>query len=84
MGKFLIINRPPTHQTRHGAVSKCVSHFVNMDMSGKARVYPIAGLKGYATLVDVNSHEDLKSVLSGNAMGNIEKYTVIALADLQD
>jgi hypothetical protein len=55
-----------------------------MSVSGKARVYPIAGLKGYATLVDVASHEDLKTVLSGNAMGNIEKYTVIALADLKD
>lgn len=84
MGKFLVINRPPTHQTRRGAVSKCVSHFVNMDMTDKARVYPIAGLKGYATLVDVKDHEDLKSVLSGNAMGNTEKYTVIALADLKD
>lgn len=84
MGKFLVINRPPTHQTRRGAVSKCVSHFVNMDMTGRARVYPIAGLKGYATLVDVNNHEELKLVLSGNAMGNIEKYTVIALAELKD
>jgi hypothetical protein len=55
-----------------------------MDTMGKARVYPIAGLKGYATLVDVKDHEELKGVLSGNAMGNIEKYTVIALADLKD
>jgi hypothetical protein len=84
MAKFLVINRPPTHPTRRGAVSKCVSHFVNLDLSGKARVYPIAGLKGYATLVDVKSHEELKSVLSGNAMGNIEKYTVIALGDVKD
>ena len=84
MGKFLVINRPPTHQTRRGAVSKCVSHFVNLNMSGKARVYPIAGLKGYATLVDVENHDELKSVLSGNAMGNIEKYTVIALGEMKD
>lgn len=84
MGKFLVINRPPTHQTKRGAVSRCVSHFVDLDMSGKARVYPIAGLKGYATLIDVNNHEELRSVLSGNAMGNIEKYTVIALGDLKD
>jgi hypothetical protein len=84
MGKFLVINRTPTHQTKRGAVGKCVSHFVNMDTMGKARVYPIAGLKGYATLVDVKDHEELKGVLSGNAMGNIEKYTVIALADLKD
>ncbi len=84
MGKFLVINRPPTHQTRRGSVSKCVNHFVDMNMTGKARVYPIAGLKGYATLVDVKSHEELKLVLSGNDMGNIEKYTVIALGELKD
>lgn len=84
MGKFLVINRPPTHRTRRGAVSMCVNHFINMDQTGKARVYPIAGLKGYATLVDVKNHDDLKLVLSGNAMGNIEKYTVIALGDIKD
>ena len=84
MGKFLVINRPPTHHTKRSAVTNCVSHFVNMDKTGKARVYPIAELKGYATLVDVKDHEELKAVLSGNAMRNIEKYTVIALADIKD
>ena len=84
MGKFLVINRPPTHHTRRGAVAKCVAHFVILDRSGMARVSPIAGLKGYATLVDVKDHEELKFVLSGNAMGNIEKYTVIALGEVKD
>lgn len=84
MAKFLVINRPPTHQTKRGAVSKCVNHFVNLDLSGKARVHPIAGLKGYATLVDVKNHEELKSVLSGNAMANIERYKVIALGEVKD
>lgn len=84
MGKFLVINQPPTHQTRRGAVAKCVSHFMKLDAMDQARVYPIAGLKGYATLVDVEDHEALKLILSGNAMGNIEKYTVIALGDLKD
>jgi hypothetical protein len=84
MSKFLVINRPPTHRTRGGAVSMCVNHFFDMDKTGKARVYPIAGLKGYATLVDVKNHDELKLVLSGNAMGNIEKYTVIALGEIKD
>lgn len=84
MGKFLIINRPPSHNTKRSEVAKCVSHFMRLDLLGKARVYPIAGLKGYATLVDVQNHEDLKTVLSGNAMGNIEKYTVLALGELRD
>ena len=49
-----------------------------------ASVYPIAGLKGYATLVDVDDHEALREVVAGNAMGNIEEYRIIALADLRD
>lgn len=84
MAKFLIINEPPTHQTKRGAVSKCVSHFMRLDVMNQARVYPIAGLKGYATLVDVQNHEELKAVLSGNAMANIENYTVMALGELKD
>jgi len=84
MSKFLIINQPPPHPTKRGAVSMCVNHFVEMDRSGVARVFPIAGLKGYATLAEVNNHEELKKILSGNAMGNIENYTVIALGDLSE
>ena len=59
-------------------------HMGDVVRSGKARVYPIAGLKGYATLVDVDDHEELKAVLRGNAMANIEKYTVIALGEVKD
>jgi hypothetical protein len=84
MAKFLIINRPPVHKTKEAAVDACVNHFVSLDMSGRAKVYPIAGLKGYATLVDVVDHEDLRKVVAGNAMGNIEEYTVMALVDLRD
>jgi hypothetical protein len=47
-------------------------------------VFPIAGLKGYATFVDVASHEALGEILAGNRMGNIEQYKVIALRDFKD
>ena len=47
-------------------------------------MYPIAGLKGYATLVDVDDHEQLAEVVRGNAMSNIEDYSIIALTDLRD
>jgi hypothetical protein len=84
MGKFLVINRPTTHQTDRKAVSKCVSHFMKLDAMNQAQVFPIVGIKGYATLVDVSSHEELKSILTGNAMCNIEQYTVITLGDFRD
>lgn len=84
MAKFLIINHPPAHRTKSAAVGACVNHFVGLDASGRAKVYPIAGLKGYATLVDVADHEELREIVRGNAMGDIEEYKVIALADLRD
>ena len=84
MAKFLIINRPPPHRTKDAPVGACVSHFVDLGASNRATVYPIAGLKGYATLVDVDNHEELRDVVRGNAMGNIEEYSIIALTDLRD
>ena len=84
MAKFLVINRPPPHRTKSAPVGECVNHFVNLGASNRAEVYPIAGLKGYATLVDVDDHEELRQVVRGNAMGHIEEYTIIALADLRD
>lgn len=84
MAKFLVINRPPPHRTKAAPVGECVNHFINLDNSNRAKVYPIAGFKGYATLVDVDNHEELRQVVGGNAMGNIEEYTIIALADLKE
>jgi hypothetical protein len=84
MAKFLIINRPPPHRTKAAPVGECVNHFVELDRSNRAQVYPIVGYKGYATLVDVDDHDELRQVVRGNAMGHIEEYTILALADLGD
>jgi len=83
MAKFLIINRPPPHRTKDAPVGACVSHFVELGASNRAKVFPIAGLKGYASLVDVDSHEELAAIVRGNAMGNIEEYSILALNDLR-
>jgi len=90
MSKFLVFNRPPTHHlardgaTARQAAAKCVSHFMKLGVMEHAQVFPIVGLKGYATLVDVKDHAHLKEILGGNPMANEETYTVIALADLKD
>ncbi len=84
MAKFLVINRPPPHRTKAAPVGECVNHFVELDRSNRAQVYPIVGYKGYATLVDVDDHEQLREVVGGNAMGHIEEYSIIALTDLRD
>lgn len=84
MPKFLVINQPPPHPTKRSNVSQCVNHFDLLDQTGRAEVYPIAGLKGYATFVDVASHAELAEILSGNPMGHIEQYTVIAIRELDE
>ncbi len=84
MAKFLIINRPPPHRTRGAPVGACVTHFVELGSRNRATVYPIAGLKGYATLVDVDDHQELAEVVRGNAMGDIEEYFILALNDLRE
>ncbi len=84
MAKFLVINRPPPHRTKAAPVDSCVDHFVDLDRGDRATVYPIVGYKGYATLVDVDDHDQLREVVRGNAMGHIEEYSIIALTDLRD
>ena len=84
MAKFLIINRPPPHRTKDAPVGACVNHFLALGTSNRAQVFPIPGLKGYATLVDVDDHLELAEVVRGNAMGNIEEYSILALNELRD
>lgn len=84
MPKFLIINQPPPHPTKRASVSECVTHFDSLHLSGRARVFPIAGLKGYATFVDAASHEELGEILAGNPMGHIEQYKVMPLREFKD
>lgn len=84
MAKFLILNHPPSPVPKGSQVSECMNHFYALDREGRARVLPVAGQKGYATLVDVDSHEALSAILEGNAMSRIEQYRVIALAPLRE
>ncbi len=83
MAKFLIINQPPPHPTKRARVGECVNYFNNLNISGRARVFPIVGLKGYATIVDVDSHEALGAILAGNPMGHIEQYRILAIRELK-
>jgi len=81
LAKFLVINQPPSPVPKRSAVSQCVTYFFNLQLEGKARVEPIVGLKGYASLIETDSHEELLDLLKGNPMATIERYTVIPLAD---
>ena len=47
-------------------------------------MFPIVGTKGYATFVDVSSHEELADFIADNPMRAIEEYRVIALRELRE
>ena len=52
-----------------------------LDAREKARIFPIVGMKGYASIFDVPSHEELMKLLNGNPMAAIETYTIYALGE---
>jgi hypothetical protein len=58
-----------------------VEYFALLDKRGKARVFPVVGLKGYAAFFDVESHEELLAHLRGNPMHDVEECTVYALSE---
>jgi muconolactone delta-isomerase len=58
-----------------------VEYFTLLDKRGKARVFPVVGLKGYATFFDVSSHEELLRLLRGNPMHPVEEYRIYALGE---
>ena len=58
-----------------------MEYFALLDAREKARVFPIVGMKGYATLYDVASHEELMKLLNGNPMAHIETSTIYVLGE---
>lgn len=83
MPKYLVINRPPSPIPERANVDGCVTYFQQMGDDPRFEIYPIVGLKGYASLIEVDSHEELMKVLRDNPMGDIEEYTVLPLAPLE-
>jgi hypothetical protein len=84
MPKYLIFNQPPAPVPKSADVKGCVNYFLEMQVRGKARIYPVVGMKGYATFVDVANHQELINFLKGNPMGHIERYKVYPLGDIED
>jgi hypothetical protein len=86
MPKFLILTHPvePPTDSQFRRVDACIAHFVAQHESGRARVYPVAGRKGYAIVADFDDHRDLLDFLYGNSMTFDEDYQVFPLASLDD
>ena len=82
MAKFLILNSPPSPVPKTSRVAGCVNYFLEQVARQKAVVHPVVGTRGYATLLDAGSNEDVLAFLKGNPMAHIERYEVFALADL--
>lgn len=84
MPTYLIINHPPAPIPARADVENCVTYFQRLaEEDPRVEVCPIVGLKGYATLATVESHEELLALLHDNPMGDIEDYRVLPLASLE-
>ena len=44
-------------------------------------MFPVVGLKGYATFFEVSSHEELLKLLQGNPMHTVEEYRIYPLGE---
>jgi hypothetical protein len=86
VAKFLILTHPvePPTDSQFARIDSCIQHFVDHQRSGRAQVYPAAGRKGYAIVVDVDSHKELIDFLYGNSMAFDEDYQVFPLAPIDD
>ena len=84
--RFLILTRPiePPPDSQFQRIDSCIKHFIEQHRSGRARVYPIAGRKGYAIIADFANHSELLEFLYGNSMTFDEDYRVFPLASLDD
>ena len=58
-----------------------MEYFSLLEARGKARIFPIVGIKGYASVFEVSSHEELLKLLNGNPMAPIETYTIHPLSE---
>ena len=58
-----------------------MEYFGLLEARGKAKIYPIVGIKGYCSIFEVASHEELMKLLNGNPMAPIETYTIYPLGE---
>jgi len=84
--KFLILTHPvePPTDSQFRRIDSCIQHFVRQHQTGRARVYPVAGRKGYAIIAEFENHGDLLEFLYGNSMTFDEDYRVFPLASLAE
>ncbi len=86
LATFLILTHPvePPTDSQFGRIDSCIDHFVTKHRTGAARVYPAAGRKGYAIVLDADSHADVLRFLYGNSMTFDEDYQVFPLASIDE
>lgn len=86
MALFLILTHPvePPTDSQFARIDSCISHFTSKHRQGEARVFPAAGRKGYAMLLEADEHKDVLRFLYGNSMTFDEDYKVFPLASIDD
>lgn len=84
MARFLVITHPkePLPDSGYRRLPKRVQYWADLRKRG-AEVYAIVGRKGYAVLLDVDSHDELIDILHKNPMVQDEETEVFALGSVE-
>jgi muconolactone delta-isomerase len=84
LARFLVITHPkePLPDSGYNRLPKRVEYWAALRERG-AEVYSIVGRKGYAILLDVDSHDDLIDILHRNPMVQDEETDVFALGSVE-
>jgi hypothetical protein len=85
MAKFLVITHPkePISDSAYGRLAKRVEYWKQIHDARRAEVYSVVGRKGYAILIDVDSHDELIDILVKSPMGQDEEHDVYALGTVE-
>lgn len=84
MAQFLITTHPkePLPDSGYKRLPKRVEYWSSLRDRG-AEVYSIVGRKGYAILIDVDSHDELIDILHKNPMVQDEETEVFPLGTVE-
>lgn len=84
MARFLVMTHPkePLSDSGYRRLPKRVAYWAGLRKRG-AEVYALVGRKGYAILLDVDSHDELIDILHKNPMVQDEETDVFALSSVE-
>jgi hypothetical protein len=81
---FLVTNTEPRpHGPWHAPArhAGCLDHWGEQHLRGRAIIYPVMFVRGYAMYIEASSGRELRELLQGNTMWNDETYRIYVLEE---